>query len=334
MPYFEVAIDEQKGSSYEIGYNQGENIPASLVEKFESIVNQNIDVRAAENIFQQFAPHLLDEIKGLTDSLNIPYKKALSLFSGYDIPMLKGMGCSAVVTPNYYVRNYDFSPDSYDNRLAIINPQEAYASVGYSLHMVGRHEGVNEKGLAIGFHFVNDTHSRKGLSAGGVLRIVLDTCQTTDDAIQSIKELPHAWSYNYSIGDASGKTAVVEASPVEVKVRHDQNVLLCTNHFQHAGMGAYNRTAGNTSERLYHLDQAKTNHRTGKEMFGWFRDPNSPMFFDDYDNFFGTLHTFAYLFDEQKVLTAIANGRVLEIDMKNWNGERRDLCEVMEGYLS
>lgn len=63
MTYFEVAIDQQKGSSYEIGYNQGENIPASLVEKFEHIMNENIDVLDAENIFQHFAPHLLDEMR-------------------------------------------------------------------------------------------------------------------------------------------------------------------------------------------------------------------------------------------------------------------------------
>ncbi|MBY7144813.1 hypothetical protein KFZ56_17480 [Virgibacillus sp. NKC19-3] len=67
MPYFEVAIDQQNGASHEIGYHQGKRIPTSLVEKFEPIVNENIDVHAVENIFHHFAPHLLDEIKGLSD---------------------------------------------------------------------------------------------------------------------------------------------------------------------------------------------------------------------------------------------------------------------------
>lgn len=141
------------------------------------------------------------------------------------------MGCTAVVSSNYYVRNYDFSPEVYDNRLALVNPKEAYASVGYSLHMLGRHEGVNEKGLTIGFHFVNHTHPRKGLSAASVIRIVLDTCQTTEETIQLIEELPHSWSYNYSMGDASGYTAVVETTPVEINVRHDQDTLIMCESF-------------------------------------------------------------------------------------------------------
>ncbi|MBY7144812.1 hypothetical protein KFZ56_17470 [Virgibacillus sp. NKC19-3] len=64
-----------------------------------------------------------------------------------------------------------------------------------------------KKGWQSAFIFKH-TCSRKGLSAGSILRIVLDTCQTTDEAIQLMKKLPHAWSYDYSMEDTKGQIAV------------------------------------------------------------------------------------------------------------------------------
>src|SRR5690625_5861120 len=137
--------------------------------------------------------------------MDIPFRKA-ALFSGYVAPEIQGMVCSSIVSHRMLVRNYDFAPVVYDWRLDIVQPDEGYASVGHSLHVMGRTEGVNEKGLAVALHFVNHKDTQNGLTAASVIRILLDTCENTDQAVKMIKQLPHSWSYNFSIGDAEGNT--------------------------------------------------------------------------------------------------------------------------------
>jgi hypothetical protein len=56
-----------------------------------------------------------------------------------------------------------------------------------------------------------------------------------------------------------------------------------------------------------------------EETFRKFSDKNSPLFFTDYDNLFGTLHTFAYSFKEKILITNIAQGNNnLIINFEEW----------------
>src|SRR5699024_12108328 len=84
--------------------------------------------------------------------MNISLRTA-ALFSGFGAPEIQGMGCSSVVNHNMLVRNYDFSPKAYDARFVFVQPSEGYASVGHSLHVIVRMEGVNEIELAYVFHY-------------------------------------------------------------------------------------------------------------------------------------------------------------------------------------
>ncbi|RUU69994.1 carcinine hydrolase/isopenicillin-N N-acyltransferase family protein, partial [Mesorhizobium sp. M7A.F.Ca.MR.362.00.0.0] len=77
-----------------------------------------------------------------------------------------------------YTRNYDFSPLLYDGIFSMIQTNSQYASAGYNLQLLGRHDGVNEKGLVIGLHFVSNEGYRKGVSPWVSCRIVLDNCST------------------------------------------------------------------------------------------------------------------------------------------------------------
>ncbi|HLR67189.1 MAG TPA: C45 family peptidase [Virgibacillus sp.] len=324
MRDFEISIEQYRGIAYDIGYQQGQQIDRSLIGLYSNIINEKeIDIDELINLYSLHAPHLLDELKGIADSIDIPLSKAV-LFSGYGAPEIKGMGCSSIVNSNILIRNYDFSPEVYDARLVFIQPDESYASVGHSLHVTGRTEGVNEKGLAIALHFVNSQDTQNGFTAAAVIRIILDTCKSTEEAIKMIKQLPHSWSYNFSIGDSNGNTVVVEQSPFNIKVRESKDILYCTNHFQRDDMQTLNRdNLEGTQERLSYLNQSELeNNNNLHDIFKLFRNESTPLYNDQYIEFFGTLHTFAYLFDEGKVLTAIPNGKVLEIDLKEWvNGK-------------
>src|SRR5690625_1492304 len=185
MTPFEISIEQYRGTSYDIGYRQGQQINKSLTDMYSEIINEDeIDIVALKNIYSMYAPHLLEELYGIADAMDIPFRKAV-LFSGYGAPEIQGMGCSSIVSHRMLVRNYDFSPEVYDARLVFVQPDEGYASVGHSLHVMGRTEGVNEKGLAVALHFVNSKETQNGLTAASVIRILLDTCENTDQAVRS-----------------------------------------------------------------------------------------------------------------------------------------------------
>lgn len=286
MTDFRISVEQYSGTYYDIGYKQGQQIDKPLINMFANIVNEDrIDLDRLNEIYAWFSPHLLEELSGLADSMDIPLKRA-ALFSGYGTPEMPGMGCSSIVNRKMLVRNYDYSPAVYDGRFVFIQPNKGYASVGHSLHVMGRTEGVNEKGLAIALHFVNNKEAQNGLTAGSVIRIVLDTCKNTDEAINMIKQLPHSWSYNFAIGDAKGNTAIVEESPFNIKVRTDEHTLYCTNHFQNDSMLKSNReNLEGSMGRLNYLSRNNLETMSGRGVFRAFRDKDTPLYNEQYGDF-------------------------------------------------
>lgn len=310
--------------SFEIGIKTGMEIKNQpIIKTFEAITKSEIDYENMKSIYSSFAPHLLEELEGLATSLELTPNKAAALFSGYDVPRTEAMGCSALLTKDYYVRNYDFSPSLYDGLFSIVQPEKSLASAGYNLQILGRHDGVNEQGLVMGLHFVSNEGYAKGISPWIAIRMALDTCTTVDEAIAMLKEIPHSACYNFSIGDRQGNMAVVEASPDEVVIRRE-GFLTCVNHFQDDHLHNKNRDSIEGSlQRNHYLYKLKENNPTHLEAFNEFRSIESPLFFTDYDNLFGTLHTFSYSYRNSKILTTIAqSSQTIELDLKEWvNGK-------------
>ncbi|WP_121604646.1 C45 family autoproteolytic acyltransferase/hydolase [Virgibacillus sp. Bac332] len=321
MSNFTVDVLQIRDSSFNIGLKMGRYIRNKPILKvLESITKPKIDFGIMKSIYSTFAPHLLEEIEGLSQGLEIPLNKAKSLFSGYDVPKTEAMGCSAIITKEFYVRNYDFSPDLYDGLFSLVQPITAFATAGYNLQILGRHDGVNQEGLVAGLHFVSNNDYSKGVSAWTAIRMVLDSCSTTDDAINMLKEIPHSACYNFSLGDKQGNSAVVEASPGKVMVRRGSSPLSCVNHFHDNMLKNKNRMSiENSVKRNNYLLNFKDKNYTHSEMFNNFKDINSPVFFTDYDNLFGTLHTISYSYQDSRILTAIArSNQVLDINFQDW----------------
>ncbi|OZT14571.1 peptidase C45 [Priestia aryabhattai] len=318
---FEVDIIQLRTTPYKIGYNLGKYLKdKTLLTVFSNLTKPEINMNHLHDVFSWVSPNLLEELQGLSEGLQLPYKKVAAMFSGYDVPKLTNMGCSTFVDHQYYVRNYDFSPEIYDGLLLLLSSKNVLASCGYSLQVIGRHDGVNESGLAIGLHFVNNEEYQEGIAAWTSVRMVLDTCTCTEEAIDLLKEIPHAACYNFSLGDSYGSYAAVEVSPEKVLVRRESSFISCVNHFQNPDMKKKNRAniegSLNRNEYIYSL---KSQNLSMKEAFHKFSDKNSPLFFTDYDNLFGTLHTFAYSFEEKTLTTDVAQGnKDLTINFEEW----------------
>jgi predicted choloylglycine hydrolase len=333
---FNVSIFQIRGNSFQIGLKTAEKVRNTpILKTFESITKQEIDLHNMKSIYSTFAPHLLEELEGLAFGLDIPPNKAAALFSGYDVPKTEAMGCSTLLTNEYYVRNYDFSPALYDGVFSLVQADKAFAIAGYNLQMLGRHDGVNEKGLVAGLHFVSHDGYAKGVSPWTAIRMVLDRCSSVDEAVAMLKEIPHSACYNFSLGDRKGNMAEVEASSEKVIVRYGDSGLSCVNHFQDDRLTSKNRESIEGSiqrnKHLYELMEKRLSHQ---HMFHHFKSVESPIFFTDYENLFGTLHTFSYSYQHSRILTTIArSSQVLDINFREWvNGE--DICEgSLSGFI-
>ncbi|GAA0607084.1 C45 family autoproteolytic acyltransferase/hydolase [Virgibacillus siamensis] len=336
MSDFIVHIFQHRGNAGEIGFELGNKIAGTPIMKmFDGITRQEIDTKEMEQIYQSIAPHLLEELYGVAEGAKLSRLKAAALFSGYDVPRPQALGCTAMMTNTFYVRNYDFSPDLYDGYFSLIQPDEAFATAGYNLQVLGRHDGVNQHGLVIGLHFVSNTGYTTGISAWMAVRMVLDTCTTADEAINLLREIPHAACYNFSMSDTFGNIVVVEASPEKVIVRRHEEFLTCVNHFQDESMQKQNRLEiDNSLHRQAHLGGMERELLSQRGAFNYFRDQNSPLFYEDYAGLFGTLHTFSYERENSRILTAIAKSEhVLDFHFDRWISGENINKHRLEGII-
>ena len=196
------------------------------------------DLKDAQAALCTYAPNIWEELHGLADGLKIPLERAAAQYSNARLSFPK-RGCSSVMTNAFYGRNYDYSPRRYDPTLVAVQPKGVHASLAFSDRFTGRVDGMNEHGLCVGLHFVNYRPVRPGLVCILIVRMVLDQCATTREAIRLLTRILTA-NPSLSLLDALGTAAVVEASPLTICVR-DGRQLACTNHFQNLKLGRYNR---------------------------------------------------------------------------------------------
>lgn len=131
-------------------------------------------------------------------------------------------------------------------------PDDGYASVTVGMmDVVGAMDGVNEAGLAVALLADNETPDPEptgspqvGLAEQQVVRHLLDTCATAEEALDALRLAKHYYFFvpcHYVVADRSGRAFVWEHSPRrnrEVAVTPESapelaGRLVCTNHLLH-----------------------------------------------------------------------------------------------------
>ena len=119
---------------------------------------------------------------------------------------------------------------------------------------------------------------------------MLDQCATTREAVALLRRIPHGLSFNYSLMDAGGSAAVVEASPAAVVVREGEQ-LGCSNHFLSPSQQAFNRRNPGSYRRLPALEKFAREQLTADRLFKALNNSLSPVFDHRYTTGSGTMHT-------------------------------------------
>jgi predicted choloylglycine hydrolase len=335
---FKVQIVQCRGTPYEIGRAQAAAHAATA--RGRAFLRRKkhphpwwFRLDAERRMFEKFAPTVWQEIEGLADSLGVPLERAVYYFGNGGLRPPIG-GCSAVMSNGVYGRNYDFKARYYGARLVLTQPNGRFASIGTSELLTGRLDGMNEHGLCIGLHLIKMRPRFPGLCCVVLNRLVLEQCATTAEAVALLRRLPHAMQYNYSLLDANGVAAVVEAAPGAVAVRTG-DWLACTNHFQSALLRPLNRRVRHSEQRLPPLEHWARAKLSAEQMFSALNDSRSPAFFHGYVRGAGTLHTLSAEPAKKRVLIGIGGDAaaldedMLDVDFTAWvNGADLPISEL------
>ncbi|MBP2258521.1 C45 family autoproteolytic acyltransferase/hydolase [Virgibacillus alimentarius] len=295
-------IIQFRGNHYDFGFKQGQLLKDSLTvenrEKQWKIRKPRfaIDVNEAKAAIRSFAPGIWDELLGLQDALEWSMAKILQDFGGYRLEYNRS-GCSILTGPDYMIRNYDYHPKTYEGRYTFFQPSDqGYAIIGPSQRITGRMDGMNEKGLALGYNFMHRKKPGDGFICNMIGRMVLESCANVDEAVSMLKEIPHRHSFSYIVFDDKEETFVVEATPRGVEVRKSN---VCTNHFEL--LKHENRFHLDDSYQRMEAIRAQQNQATDAiRAFRLLNSTDKGVFSKQYKNWSGTIHTSAY-FPKQKI---------------------------------
>lgn len=301
-----------RGSHYDFGYWQGKKLSDSFIlpnrrKQWEKQYKRHfiVDVNQVKQALVTFAPEIWAEIQGLADGLHYDIETAIREFGGYYLEYGQS-GCSVFTSSDYMMRNYDNAPASYEGRFVLFQPTDGgYATVGPSMQITGRTDGMNEKGLAMGYNFTNRIGSNDGFVCNMIGRIILQTCATIEEAVTLLKNIPHRHAFSYIMLDQSGDSVIVEASSRQVKARKGH---ICTNHFEQL-----------REENRYRLDDSLKREKALKEgqvhvtdSYSAFRLLNHSehgVYSNKYGAWAGTLHTAGYFPKDMSVWFALGGDR-------------------------
>jgi len=300
-------IIQFRGSHYDFGVMQGELLKDSLTienrKKQWKIRRPRFQITEQEvkEAISKIAPQVWEEILGLKDALKWGMEDVLREFGGYRLEYVKS-GCSIYTTSDYMIRNYDYHPKTYEGRYTFFQPSDkGYAIIGPSQRITGRMDGMNEKGLALGYNFMHRKKPQDGFICNMIGRLVLETCANVDEAVSLLKEIPHRHSFSYIVLDENEQTYVVEATPRGVEVRSSN---VCTNHFEI--LKHENRYHLKDSyRRMEAIEQKKHEATNAQKAFRMLNDTAGGVFSDKYKDWAGTIHTSAYFPKEKQAWFAL-----------------------------
>jgi predicted choloylglycine hydrolase len=312
-------IIQFRGNHYDFGYMQGERIKDSITVKNRE--NQwkvrkprfSINVNETKEVITRFAPGIWDELLGLGEALEWPMEKILREFGGYRVDYVRS-GCSIMTGQDYMIRNYDYHPKTYEGRYVFFQPTDTgYAMIGPSQRVTGRMDGMNEKGLAVGYNFMHRKNPGDGFICCMIGRIVLESAASVEEAVALLKEIPHRHSFSYVVYDKSGQTYIVETSPRGVEVRQST---MCTNHFEIMKEENRNHLV-DSKRRLAVMEEEKPGN--AEKAFRLMNGSDRGVFSDLYGSWAGTIHTSAYLPREMKAWFALGGDREPAVfDFDKW----------------
>lgn len=201
-------------------------------------------------------------------------------------------GCSQAIWTGkepVLVRNYDYNPKAFDS-LTLQTGWGGRRVIGTSDGLFGLVDGMNDVGLAISLTFGGRRDVGIGFGVPLILRYVLQTCKTAEEAGEVLSRVPTHMSYNVTVIDKKRKYLTAMLAPDRPAIL--THAAVATNHQETVEWISHARITA-TVERERYLLQRITLHRDPEEKFiGAFLRP--PLYSTAFSMGFGTLYTAVY----------------------------------------
>jgi hypothetical protein len=227
--------------------------------------------RARRRWFADNHPAQSERMRGIADHFHLHEDTSVAFdwLRTYQLPA----GCSVAFYPGdrtkdghgILSRNFDFPTATYSQMVGAAPPAderplaadpwvvELHPDTGYAslvvgiMDVMGAMDGINEAGLTVALLADNETPEPEpvggpsvGLAEHQVVRYLLDTCATVDEAKDALLAAKHYYFFtpcHYVVADRTGRSFVWEHSPRrnrEVIVdQRGSDPLVCTNHLLH-----------------------------------------------------------------------------------------------------
>lgn len=198
------------------------------------------------------------------------------------------LACAVSMDDVRLVRNYDLSPDLNEG-LLLRSEWGGRAVMGMVEFLWGLSDGINAAGLSIALAYGGRQETARGFGITTILRYVLETCDTVEEALRVLQRVPSHMPYNVVLADASGAAASVEiyaGRGAKVQPRP-----IATNH-QSDGTTPDRGDFTRTFERSDRLAELIAADAVPERLVDGFKA--SPLKQDRYAQGFGTLFTAEY----------------------------------------
>ena len=200
--------------------------------------------------------------------------------------------CSQTSVAGALVRNYDFDPQ-YCERV-VCRSSYLRPVIGMQELFWGLLDGMNDAGLAVSLTFGGRLVKGPGFSVLMVIRYLLETCMSVEQAWQKLRTLPVCTAQNLTLVDRDQALSVYIGPDMAVARAED----VCVTNHQHAAVPDEQERDTRTRERLAAIRAAKAQADAGLAP-----DPvetivqallKPPLYQFDPDSGHGTLYTAAY----------------------------------------
>lgn len=253
-----------EGTAYEVGKKQGEILKndeqmRARVERAISLFLSQLgvsedgkpdletmgfrDFGKLQDFFEKYSPGLNEEIRGFADGIGVEIDEVPFYGATYHVPK----NCSQVavlssVTNDKHVyvgRSYEWTHTEEDLRLCTTKVKGKAKHIGFSTFLFGRADGLNEHGVSVTFTgggIFGVPLKQKGFQNHLVIRSILDSCESVDDAMELVQKMPISGFFNLLIADRSSNAALLEFADGTRAIKRINNnsedkCLFSTNHY-------------------------------------------------------------------------------------------------------
>lgn len=201
-------------------------------------------------------------------------------------------GCSQAIWPGkepLLVRNYDYDANAFD-AILFKSRWQGRGVIGTTDGLFGLVDGMNDAGLAVSLTFGGRQEAGDGFGVPLILRYVLQTCTTAEEAGAALARVPCHMSYNVTVLDARRRFLTAYLAPDRPAVL--SHAAVATNHQERVEWSSHARMTATVERERYLLHRLTLHPDTQEKFVHAFLNP--PIYSMAWSRGFGTLYTASY----------------------------------------